>query len=96
MTSNDTQARRKGRDFHQPVQDPASVTAPITRSSRAVCVWMGVQLSLYLLREPGDLAATLTAAAQMPQNTETAAPSQTNANNLRSFSATSLMTRRRR
>ena len=84
MTSNDTKAARE-----KAAESPSNlyktlffVTAPITAILAGVCVWMGVQLASTSPASQATPAATPTAAAQMPQNTETAAPSQTNANNL--------------
>ena len=84
MTSNDTTASQKEAE-----DAPTNlyktlffVTAPITAVLAGACVWMGVQLSSTSPASQATPAATPTAAAQMPQNTETAAPSQTNANNL--------------
>ena len=84
MTRNDTKAARE-----KVAESPSNlyktlffVTAPITAILAGVCVWMGVQLASTSPASQATPAATPTAAAQMPQNTETAAPSQTNANNL--------------
>ena len=84
MTSNDTQAsQKKAEDTSTNLYKTLFfVTAPITAVLAGACVWMGVQLSSTSPASQATPAATPTAAAQMPQNTETAAPSQTNANNL--------------
>ena len=84
MTSNDTEAsHKKAEDAPtNPYKTLFFVTAPITAILAGACVWMGVQLSSTSPASQATPAATPTAAAQMPQNTETAAPSQTNPSNL--------------
>ena len=59
------------------------VTAPITAILAGACVWMGVQLaSAPSASSSPTPTAAATAAGQAPANAETAAPSQTNQNNL--------------
>ena len=84
MTSNDTKAsQKKAEDTSTNLYKTLFfVTAPITAVLAGACVWMGVQLSSTSPASQATPAATPTAAEQMPQNTETAAPSQTNAKNL--------------
>ena len=84
MTSNDTTAsQKKAEDAPTNLYKTLFfVTAPITAVLAGACVWMGVQLSSTSPASQATPAATPTAAAQMPQNTETAAPSQTNPSNL--------------
>ena len=84
MTSNDNLASQdKAEDAPTNLYKTLFfVTAPITAILAGACVWMGVQLSSTSPASQATPAATPTAATQMPQNTETAAPSQTNANNL--------------
>ena len=75
MTSNDTTASQKEAE-----DAPTNlyktlffVTAPITAVLAGACVWMGIQLASTSPASQATPAATPTAAAQMPQNTETAA-----------------------
>lgn len=84
MTSNDTKAsQKKAEDTSTNLYKTLFfVTAPITAALAGACVWMGVQLPSTSPASQATPAATPTAAAQIPQNTETAAPSQTNPNNL--------------
>lgn len=84
MTSNDTKAtQKKAEDTSTNLYKTLFfVTAPITAVLAGACVWMGVQLSSTSPASQATPAATPTAAEQMPQNTETAAPSQTNPKNL--------------
>ena len=84
MTDNDNKAsQNKAEDAPTNLYKTLFfVTAPITAILAGACVWMGVQLSSTSPASQATPAATPTAAAQMPQNSETAAPSQTNANNL--------------
>ena len=84
MTSNDTKAsQKKAEDTSTNLYKTLFfATAPITAILAGACVWMGVQLSSTSPASQATPAATPTAAEQMPQNTETAAPSQTNAKNL--------------
>ena len=84
MTDNDNKAsQNKAEDAPTNLYKTLFfVTAPITAILAGACVWMGVQLSSTSPAGQATPAATPTAAAQMPQNTETAAPSQTNASNL--------------
>ena len=56
------------------------VTAPITVLLAVACAWMGVQLSSATTAAQSPPAAS--ASAQAPADTQTAEPSQTNANNL--------------
>lgn len=55
------------------------VTAPVTAILAGACLWMGIHLASSPSESPSPTASATT---QTPQNAETAAPSQTNQNNL--------------
>ena len=86
MTTNEAKeaaSTSPGKHPSTPYKTLFFVTAPITAILAGACVWMGVQLaSAPSASSSPNPTAAATAAGQAPANAETAAPSQTNQNNL--------------
>ncbi|MGC9806798.1 DsbA family protein [Schaalia odontolytica] len=86
MTTNEAKEAAStppGKHPSTPYKTLFFVTAPITAILAGACVWMGVQLaSAPSASSSPTPTAAATAAGQAPANAETAAPSQTNQNNL--------------